>query len=211
MENLSEEKARNRKKFLEEYEKYKRTPSWYVVSNILEGTPVMWPDSIDYAEWRHNLAEKLNIPATSIIVVGSSRTGYSLNTNREKDRLFSSFCEESDIDVAIVDSFLFEKVWKRFNEIFINGKVNSKLKSNEVFYRKMLSRESLLIRSDVMDVVPDKEAWANVAEDDTLKLGKGFYGNEIVFKIYRTHEAILRYHIDNVQKVYRNIISSEDS
>lgn len=133
MENLSEEKAHNRKKFIEEYEKYKRTPSWYVVSNILEGTPAMWPDSIDYAEWRHNLAEKLNVPATSIIVVGSSRTGYSLNTSREKDRLFSSFCEDSDIDVAIVDSFFFEKVWKRFNEIFPIMKLLQNLKKMKNF------------------------------------------------------------------------------
>lgn len=207
MENLSEEKARNRKNFIEEYEKYKRTPSWYVVSNILEGTPAMWPDSIDYAEWRHNLAKKLNVPATSIIVVGSSRTGYSLNTSREKDRLFSSFCEDSDIDVAIVDSFLFEKVWKRFNEIFSNDEATTKLKKDEKFYRELLSRESLILRSSVMDVLPDKGAWKKAAEDAAMELGEKFYQNKVVFKIYRTHESILRYHVNNVQEVYKEILS----
>lgn len=205
MENLSEEKAHNRKKFIEEYEKYKRTPSWYVVSNILEGTPAMWPDSIDYAEWRHNLAEKLNVPATSIIVVGSSRTGYSLNI--KNGRLFSSFCEDSDIDVAIVDSFLFEKVWKRFNEIFSNGEATKELIQDEKFYRGLLSRECLILRSSAMDVVPDKGVWKKAAEDAAMELGGNFYENEVVFKIYRTHESILRYHVSNVQDVYKEILS----
>ncbi|WP_315296255.1 hypothetical protein [Rothia mucilaginosa] len=205
MENLSKEKAHNRKKFIEEYEKYKRNPSWYVVSNILEGTPAMWPDSIDYAEWRHNLAEKLNVPATSIIVVGSSRTGYSLNI--KNDRLFSSFCEDSDIDVAIVDSFLFEKVWKRFNEIFFNNEATSKLEEQEEFYRKLLSRECLILRSSVMDVLPDKRVWTKAAGDAAMELGENFYQNKVVFKIYRTHESILRYHVYNVKKVYEEILS----
>ena len=89
----------NKENFMNSYDKYGRNPSQFVLSNILEGTPFMWPNSVDYAEWRHDMADGLGVPAPSVIVVGSARLGYSLNP----DHTFKDFGIESDIDVAIVD------------------------------------------------------------------------------------------------------------
>ena len=58
-----------------------------------------------------------------------------------------------------------------------------------------------------MDVLPNKGEWKKAAEDAAMELGEKFYQNKVVFKIYRTHESILRYHVNNVQEVYKEILS----
>lgn len=189
----------NKKHFIDTYNEYGRNPSQFVLSNILEGTPLMWPSSVDYAEWRHNMADGLGVPAPSVIVVGSARLGYSLNPKQA----FRDFGENSDIDVAIVDQNVFEETWREINYITNKGDMSE---SDEIFYRKLISRKQILMRSKVLSKMSYGERWLKQRGKSIESLGERFYGNNITFKIYRDHESILNYHISNVRQVFTDCL-----
>lgn len=190
----------NKENFMNSYDKYGRNPSQFVLSNILEGTPFMWPNSVDYAEWRHDMADGLGVPAPSVIVVGSARLGYSLNP----DHTFKDFGMESDIDVAIVDQKIFEETWSEINYIANKGDMSE---SDEIFYRKLISRKQILMRSKILSKMTYGEKWSKQRDRSIEYLGENFYSNNIKFKIYRDHESILSYHINNVRRVFADCLS----
>lgn len=193
----------NKNNFMDNYNKYGRNASQFVLSNILEGTPVMWPNSVDYAEWRHNMADGLGVPAPSVIVVGSARLGYSLNPQNA----FKDFGRESDIDVAIVDQKIFEETWSEINCIANKGNISE---SDEIFYRKLISRKQILMRSRILSKMTYGEKWSKQRDKSIEFLGENFYSNNIKFKIYRDHESILSYHIGNVQQVFADCLYEDE-
>ena len=52
-------------------------------------------------------AGKFNISPNQVIIVGSTKLGFSI----APEKLFRAFCDTSDIDVAIVSPELYVKVW----------------------------------------------------------------------------------------------------
>jgi hypothetical protein len=58
-------------------------------------------------EIQRHLTARLPVTAENIIIVGSAKTGFSLNP----DAYFNPFTDDSDIDVAIIDESLFDEIW----------------------------------------------------------------------------------------------------
>jgi hypothetical protein len=59
-------------------------------------------------ELREKVSTTFDIGFQDVIIVGSGKLGFSIKPNKR----YISFCDESDIDIAIVSTKLFEKVWK---------------------------------------------------------------------------------------------------
>jgi len=79
-----------------------------VESHVLSGMPYAFrnnPDALTIL--KTHLTAGLGVRAEDITVVGSGRLGFSLNPNNFPRQ----FSDESDIDVIIVDTELFDKVW----------------------------------------------------------------------------------------------------
>lgn len=64
-----------------------------------------------------SIARRLEVEYASVIVVGSARLGFSIKPKRR----YGAFGEDSDIDVAIVSSELFERVWREAYEYDLSG------------------------------------------------------------------------------------------
>jgi hypothetical protein len=60
-----------------------------------------------YDEFIKEVASRLGVDCESIILIGSARLGFSLN----KARLFCSFSDESDLDIIIIGSEIFDEGW----------------------------------------------------------------------------------------------------
>lgn len=85
-----------------------------VNKHVLTGSCCMLADD-KYVELRGVVAEKFGLQRAEVVVVGSSRLGFSISP----DKRFRHFGEESDIDVAIISDRLFSEIWQevhRFNE-----------------------------------------------------------------------------------------------
>lgn len=61
-----------------------------------------------FSAFRTELATLLDIHAAEMIMVGSAQLGFSLNPKK----LLRSFIDESDLDVVVVSSELFDAAWK---------------------------------------------------------------------------------------------------
>ncbi|MCM2447795.1 MULTISPECIES: hypothetical protein [unclassified Rahnella] len=83
---------------------------------ILHSDCQMIDSSQSYA-LKSNICDKFGINFDNVVIVGSCKLGFSIKPNKR----FVPFGEESDIDVAIVSPFLFEKIWKSAIEYKYSG------------------------------------------------------------------------------------------
>ena len=61
-----------------------------------------------YFELKQEMAKYFNLPVPSIVMVGSGKLGFSINP----DHPYKHFGDESDLDIALVGSHLFDEKWK---------------------------------------------------------------------------------------------------
>jgi hypothetical protein len=99
------------------------------------------------------IATNFEIEYNDVVVVGSARLGFSIKPSRR----FESFGEESDVDVAVVSTHLFERVWK---EVYAYDKSGAYWPEKSSF-RKYLSRG--WIRPDFLP------------PEDTFEFSKGWW------------------------------------
>ena len=71
----------------------------------------------DYFDLRTKVAKKFGLHPNEVLVVGSAKLGFSVAPNNR----YREFCDESDIDVALVSSTLFDVYW---NQVFSYKKEN---------------------------------------------------------------------------------------
>jgi len=83
-------------------------PMTVVSDIILSSEPYAFRDHPeDYEGFRTELALRLNVDSEAISLIGSARLGFSLN----KTKLFSPFSDQSDFDIVIVASEIFDEAW----------------------------------------------------------------------------------------------------
>ena len=63
------------------------------------------------ASLRRTIAEKFKVPMRDVILVGSAKLGFTM-LGKEGRPPFSAFCDESDIDIAIISERLYLHYWK---------------------------------------------------------------------------------------------------
>lgn len=65
-------------------------------------------DENQYHALRERVCAQFNVEFTEVFLVGSAKLGFSIKQKRR----FCQFTDTSDIDVVILSSRLFEKIWK---------------------------------------------------------------------------------------------------
>jgi len=78
-----------------------------ICKNFLSGNSHLLSDH-QYFELRDRIANKFEVEFNEVILVGSSKVGFSIAPKKR----FRQFCDESDIDIAVISESLFTKVWK---------------------------------------------------------------------------------------------------
>ncbi len=63
----------------------------------------------DYFNLRSEVAKNFELHPNEVLVVGSAKLGFSIAPKKE----YELFNDESDIDIALVSSTLFEKYWRQ--------------------------------------------------------------------------------------------------
>jgi hypothetical protein len=81
------------------------TPDDFVKTNLLAGEAYVFNwTSERYGTFRREMAAKLQIHEDQVRLIGSAKLGFSLN----RDHLLQRFRRESDLDLVVVDSDLFD-------------------------------------------------------------------------------------------------------
>lgn len=84
-------------------------PGDFVQEYLLGRYPFIFSSSGDsFATFRYEIARALQVHASDLGLVGSAQLGFSLNP----DHLLRDFRGESDLDVVVVSSVLFDIAWQ---------------------------------------------------------------------------------------------------
>ena len=87
-----------------------------VRKHIIAGECAIIADSA-YFQLRSAVADKYEIHPNEVLIVGSSKLGFSIAPRK----MYRHFGDTSDVDVVIVSSYLFDKVWKEVHHYWDQG------------------------------------------------------------------------------------------
>ena len=179
-----------------------RSDNWYF-ENILNYPQSELTKISD--DFKMTISESMGISFNSIMIVGSSKVGYSLSP---KEKTFAPFCADekggrkvSDIDVAIISSELFSYFWKLFRTSY-SAKYNCTYQGlyNEI-YRGYINEKKIL------NVDPCRQAWIQIsAESKKLLADKLFIKHEITYRIYKSWEDFEEYNLKNISDLKKIIL-----
>lgn len=186
-----------------------RSENWYF-ENVLGYSKDKLATISD--DFRMTISEELGISFNSIMIVGSSKIGYSLSPQK----LFLPFSVDgeertaSDIDVAIISSEIFHKFWRLFRENYsskhyityygiCSGRKRKSGVHCEVF-RGYINEKS------ISKVDECRKAWNILCGESKKKLyDKLFIKNEVTYRIYRSWEDFENYNLINIAEIKTKI------
>ena len=169
-------------------------PYEIVVSKwIVERIPAVFHDDREeYLRIKALIAKELKVDMCSVVFVGSSCTGFSLNP--EKD--FKEFDDQSDIDIAIVSHHFFNIAWRWMRLVDL-----STLKGKERYAVKQHRRHFVFdgtIATDlVLPLMPFGKEWGTVLAK--ISNEPVFGGRDVHFRLYQDHKSLIDYHVNNVK------------
>ena len=140
-----------------------------------------------YFDLRSEIAERFQLHPNEVLVVGSAKLGFSI----APDKLYRPFCDESDIDVVIVSSRLFDEIWEAAFSYSLGG---GDWPASEAFIECLFQgwiRPDKFPRSDIFEAGKD---WWDFFQGIT---NSGVYGNyKIAGALYKSW-----FFLENYQKI----------
>ena len=181
-----------------------KEPNEYVVSKwIVEKIPVIFNGDYEiFFKTKLSIANKLGVDSCSIIFVGSSCTGFSLNP----DKGFKVFDEESDIDIAVISHHYFNIAWHwmRMQDVTL---LNKRAKNGIMQHKKHYIFDGTIATDFFLPYLPFGEQWTKVIKDlEDIPLLKG---REIHFRLYQDHKSLIDYHRFNVKRNLPKLLGIE--
>lgn len=166
----------------------------FVVSKwIVEKIPHIFNGNFEhFVKVKLAIAKKLGIDSCSVVFVGSSCTGFSLNPAKD----FKVFDEQSDIDIAIVSYYYFNVAWRWLRQqdaTLLKGYAKKAYWSHRNFY----IFDGTIATDKILDYLPFGAQWKKVIEE--LKQEPEFKDREIHIRLYQDHKALVDYHVRNVR------------
>lgn len=183
---------------------YKEKPLEFVSSKwIFERIPYVFGE--DYSSFINTklvISKAIGVDPCSIFFVGSSSVGFSLNPAKG----LKPFDEESDIDIAIVSHYYFDVAWRTIQDVDYS-KITFSIQAAITEHRERLIYWEIIALDKILGIMPFGKNWMRVLEE--LKESPLFHNRKISFRLYRNHEALRRYHINNFQKSLPQLLGVE--
>jgi hypothetical protein len=159
-------------------------------------------------DFKKDIASILNIHIRDIVIVGSSKLGFSLKPDNPEEGLylFKVFDynynnklsdKKSDIDIAIVSSYLFDK---EIENLYNYTGFHKKTWVTRTDFGKYVLKGKLAIRFLPLEFKLTKEI-VLVQEKYQMK-----YGREINIEIYKSWHFFETYHQENIKNIQVNLL-----
>lgn len=168
---------------------------------VLHGTPhVFHGREDDFYEFRKRIANKFNIPFHEVYITGSAKLGFSPYKQK-------TFDYDSDIDVAIISSNLFEKIMKdisKFQTCF--RKARHVVRESELeMYHHFLEYVALgWIRPDKLPVSFQMKTFKNdwFTFFDGISYGKSEIGNyKVNAGVFKSYQHLEDYIVNGLSEL----------
>lgn len=178
--------------------------------SLLHGTPWIFKNKdAEYYEFRKRIAEKFSISFHEVYITGSAKLGFS----PYKKTIFSY---DSDVDVAIVSSQLFEKIMESIREYQMQLRESRKAVSEwEIHkYHKFLEYGAIgWMRPDHLPhsfrVKSLKDDWFDFFT--SISYGKSEVGNyKVSAGVFKTYKHLEQYTLSSIKSLKTALSVEED-
>lgn len=145
-----------------------------------------------YDRFKEQIASHFKVSRHNVCLIGSGKTGYSLNPNN----YFRLYNTESDIDVVIVSQSQFHFLWNVYVRLhYFDAEFKSTNARRDIFRQFVSFKQLPQTSQELLDI---EKRLGPLRRD----LEKNFYlFSEINFRIYENWEAVELYHIHGIQKI----------
>lgn len=149
-----------------------------------------------YFELRSEVAEHFGLHPNEVFVVGSAKLGFSVAPNNR----YREFCDESDIDIAMVSSMLFEQFWQEVFDYKYEGPYWPEYKQFIRYLFQGWIRPDMLPQSSMFRL---RERWWNFFQSVTRS---GRYGGyKIRGGLYKSFFFLENYQKISIQECKNNL------
>lgn len=138
------------------------------------------------------LNKNIGVAFHNIIMVGSGKIGYSLSPQKN----FKEFDDDSDIDIAVISSKLFEFIWEKLRDEYSIKYIHNYNTIASSIYRGFINEKNFISIDEVRPIWNDKINNANKEIQNKLSIY-----NSINYRIYRSWEDLESYHINGLRKL----------
>ncbi|WP_027852828.1 hypothetical protein [Marinobacterium litorale] len=174
------------------------TPPDLVASGwILNRTPYPFDgDTRLYENWRRELAQRIEVDSSEIVITGSGAFGVSLNPNKN----FREFNRHSDIDVAVISDYFFTLSWRYLRNLGsgIHGLPQPAKQSVRDHVHKYIYWGTIAT-DKLLPYLPFGKKWLE-ALDDMSKIAPTV-GRDIKIRVYRDFDSLRSYQVNNLKNL----------
>lgn len=180
---------------------------------VFRGIPYVFreqPDRLGHLQGC--LARDLGVPEENILVVGSSKIGFSLNP----DAFPRSFHDESDIDVLVHDDRLFDRIWElllrwhypnRYAELHGADKRWAAQRKKDVYWGwfqpDRIRFSGLSFPKSLRPLRDISTQWFNTFQG--LSLHPYYSDRRVSGRLYRTLKHACLYHIEGLRLIRKSL------
>ena len=173
----------------------KSLPITEVVNKYLRsGEPFIFQERDDYFNLKKDIGLFFNVDHSKVYMIGSCKLGFSINPSK----LWGHVNEDSDIDIAIIDEVLFDKIWKNLFDINIDMALTSQMKKDDKAFHLFLD---YLFRGWLR---PDIFPFQSQEQKKIFEFTKSLYSRhqrKVSVGIFKNEYFFTKYHEENLKKI----------
>ncbi len=165
---------------------------------ITHGPPFFFEGDEDrYFKLKQTIAQKFGLNPQEVIMIGSAKLGFSISPLKQKR--WQPFHDESDIDMVIISSDIFDRFWKELYDFNIKLTVGTE-KEEKRYYRFLDYFFRGWFRPDVFPFSYEWRAeWLNFFKSISYgEFGEQHKISGAVFRDWGFYEA---YHTNNIREI----------
>jgi len=137
-----------------------------------------------HLQLKEAIMNKYELEYTDVFIVGSAKLGFSIKPSRR----YGEFCDESDIDVAIVSERLFTKIWQ---QAYAFEKTNSYWEKKNKFFNYLSHGWIRPDKFPISSIFPFSGEWWEFFR--TLTKSERFGPYKISAGVYHSHFFLREY------------------
>ncbi len=145
------------------------------------------------------LNKNIGIAFHNVLMVGSGKVGCSLSPNKNF-KVFDEGDENSDIDIAIISSKLFDHFWEKIRDEYSIRYISQYEHMTSSIFRGFLNEHNF---KNIDEVRPDWSARID-GVNKSIQRHLSIY-HPVNYRIYRSWEDLEAYHISGIKKLKEQI------
>jgi hypothetical protein len=180
-----------------------KDPQEFLSEYIYDRVPFIFSgDRSAFISWKHELGHRINIDPYSILFVGSSAIGVSLNPYKNL-RLFD---KTSDVDLAIVSNYYFTLSWHFMrNNSHLRTRLDPKLRTAWDDHVTRLIYWGAIATDKILSLFPFGKEWTQAVEEMSRK--QPTFGRQINLRIYSDYDSLRAYQVIAVKNIRESLLS----